>query len=52
MTHKQSEAIKLIDQGQSVETAAVSVGISTTEIRNALAERDRRKGNHQTREAS
>jgi prolyl-tRNA editing enzyme YbaK/EbsC (Cys-tRNA(Pro) deacylase) len=51
MTAKQARAIELVDAGHSVVLAAEAIGLSVNEIYQALAERDRRKGTHQTREA-
>jgi DNA invertase Pin-like site-specific DNA recombinase len=52
MTEAEAQALKLIDQGESVQTAASNTGCTVNQVYRALAERDRRKGNHQHREAS
>jgi hypothetical protein len=52
VTEAQSKALILIDQNESMIAAATKVGISVSEVHRALAERDRRKGQHQTRSSA
>lgn len=50
MNADEAKAVRLVDQGHTVANAASLAGVSANEVVKAVAERDRRRGNHQTRE--
>jgi predicted HTH domain antitoxin len=43
------QAIDLVQKGYPIPTAARIAAVNVNDLRQVLAERDRRKGNHQTR---